>query len=104
MGRPHHFVVPKGFRGREDEETDVSVTTKTMKPVAAIVGGSAIAAAAVVAAVLQGSDAGSFAGGEMSTGATITATNPPSEASIPAAVPKITGPAPLPSEEQGLPG
>jgi hypothetical protein len=40
----------------------------------------------------------------MSTGVTVTATNPPSEAANAVAVPGIKGPAPLPPEEQGLPG
>jgi len=42
--------------------------------------------------------------GVMSTGVTVTDSDPPSYASISKAVPGITGPAPLPSEEQGLPG
>jgi hypothetical protein len=84
-------------------ETHVDVNARTMKPIATIVGGSAVAVAAIAAAVLQGSAAsGSFAG-DMSTGVTITATNPPSAAPVSAA-PEIRGPAPLPVEEQGLPG
>jgi len=42
--------------------------------------------------------------GEMSTGVTITATTPASAAPVPVAEPSIKGPAPLPKEEQGLPG
>jgi hypothetical protein len=42
--------------------------------------------------------------GSMSTGVTITATTPASAAPIPEAAPSIKGPAPLPKEEQGLPG
>jgi hypothetical protein len=54
------------------------------------------------AMVLQGSpDSGAMAG-DMSTGVTVTATTPPS--AVPEAVPAIKGPAPLPPEEQGLPG
>lgn len=77
---------------------------KTAKPLAAIVGGLAVTAAAVVGAIAQSTpDSGPLAG-DMSTGVTVTATNPPSEASVPAAEPEIKGPAPLPVEEQGLPG
>ena len=45
-----------------------------------------------------------MAGSGMSTGVTITAATPASAQEIPAAVPSIKGPAPLPLEEQGLPG
>ena len=45
-----------------------------------------------------------FAADEMTTGQTVTATTAPSEAPIPQAAPEIKGPAPLPPEEQGLPG
>lgn len=37
-------------------------------------------------------------------GQTVTATLPPSEAPIGEATPSLKGPAPLPPEEQGLPG
>jgi hypothetical protein len=40
----------------------------------------------------------------MSTGATVTASVPPSEPLITMAVPAIKGPATLPPEDQGLPG
>ena len=74
------------------------------KPLAAIIGGVAVTAAALIGGVLQSaSDAGPVAG-DMSTGVTVTATKAPSEAPIPAAAPEIKGPAPLPAEEQGLPG
>ncbi|MGY4650690.1 hypothetical protein ACVWWN_004486 [Mycobacterium sp. URHB0021] len=46
----------------------------------------------------------SFALGGVSTGVTVTESIPPSFATISKAVPLIKGPAPLPSEEQGLPG
>jgi hypothetical protein len=46
----------------------------------------------------------SFALGGASTGVTVTESIPPSFATISKAVPLIKGPAPLPSEEQGLPG
>ena len=41
---------------------------------------------------------------DISTGVTITVSTPPPVAVTSKAVPSITGPAPLPTEEQGLPG
>jgi hypothetical protein len=79
-----------------------NVNAKHAKPIAAIAGSGAVVAAALFAMVLQGSpDSGSMAG-DMSTGVTITATTPGT--AVPQAVPGIRGPAPLPPEEQGLPG
>jgi hypothetical protein len=40
----------------------------------------------------------------MSTGVTVTESDAPTTLSVTEAKPGITGPAPLPSEEQGLPG
>ena len=40
----------------------------------------------------------------MTMGATSTESLPPSEPAVAEASPSIKGPAPLPSEEQGLPG
>jgi hypothetical protein len=40
----------------------------------------------------------------MQTGVTETATTPPTAPAIGKAAPIVTGPAPLPVEEQGLPG
>jgi hypothetical protein len=79
-----------------------NVNARYVKPFAAIAGSGAVVAAAVVAMVLQGSpDSGTMAG-DMSTGVTVTATTPGT--AVPEAVPGIRGPAPLPPEEQGLPG
>ncbi len=78
------------------------MNARQLKPFAAIAGSAAVVAAALFAMTLQGSpDSGAMAG-DMSTGVTITATNPPF--AVPEAVPSIKGPAPLPLEEQGLPG
>jgi hypothetical protein len=78
------------------------VNARQLKPFATIAGSAAVVAAALFAMVFQGSpDSGAMAG-DMSTGVTITATTPP--AAVPEAVPSIKGPAPLPPEEQGLPG
>jgi hypothetical protein len=55
---------------------------------------------AVVTATAGASD---DASSTMSTGVTVTAT-PAMQTPVPMAVPQIKGPAPLPAEEQGLPG
>ena len=83
----------------------LTVSTRSIKPLAVIGGSAAITAAALASAILQGpSGSGAIAGSEMSTGVTVTATTPASEVPIPVAQPSIKGPAPLPSEEQGVPG
>jgi hypothetical protein len=41
---------------------------------------------------------------EATTGETITTTTPPSTPETTVATPSVTGPAPLPPEEEGLPG
>ncbi len=69
---------------------------------------SAIAASAVVgvgAVVVAATEPiHSAAGSSMQTGVTETATTPPTEPAVGKAAPVMNGPAPLPSEEQGLPG
>lgn len=73
----------------------------------AVIGGSAIiAAGAAGIGVAQGSPSSdAISADQMTTGETITATTaPPTEAPIVEAKPEITGPAPLPVEEQGVPG
>jgi hypothetical protein len=71
----------------------------------AVVGGSAAAtAAALGVAVLQGPAGSGSIAGDMQTGVTITQTAAPSSVSEQRATPDIKGPAPLPTEEQGLPG
>ena len=83
----------------------LTVSTRSIKPLAVIGGSAAITAAALAGAILQGpSGSAAIAGSEMSTGVTVTATTPASEVPIPMAQPSIKGPAPLPSEEQGVPG
>ena len=69
----------------------------------AVIGGSAaVTAAAIGIAVLQGPASSGAVAGDMETGVTMTQTAPaPTEMSV---APQITGPAALPSEEQGLPG
>ena len=77
------------------------MSTRRIKPLTIIGGSAVIAAAAVAGAILQGPSGDAIAGSDMSTGVTVTAT---SGMPIPVAQPSIKGPAPLPREEQGLPG
>jgi hypothetical protein len=71
----------------------------------AIVGASAaVTAAALGVAVLQGPATSGSMAGDMQTGATVTDTAAPSTMTAEKATPEIKGPAPLPTEEQGLPG
>ena len=69
---------------------------------------SAIVASAVVgvgAVVVAATDPiHSASGSTMQTGATETVSTPPTEPATAKAAPNLTGPAPLPKEEQGLPG
>jgi hypothetical protein len=82
-----------------------TVSTRRIKPLAVIGGSAVITAAALAGAILQGpSGSSAIAGSEMSTGVTVTATTAPTGVPIPVAQPSIKGPAPLPPEEQGLPG
>jgi hypothetical protein len=84
----------------------VEMKARDTKPVAVIAGSLLVAGGAIAAAVFQQghSDSNSLAGSEMQTGVTITASTAPSAPAVPNAVPSIKGPAPLPPEEQGLPG
>jgi len=76
-----------------------------MTPLTMIAAGVVVTAGALAAAIVQGSPASdAVAAPSMSTGATVTAATPPSAAPVSVAVPSIKGPAPLPPEEQGLPG
>ncbi|ORB43509.1 hypothetical protein BST41_05130 [Mycolicibacterium porcinum] len=77
--------------------------------VSAAIGGIAAIAVSVLGTASAQQDhraslLGSGPSSPMQTGATMTATTPPPEPEIPMAVPGIKGPAPLPPEEQGLPG
>lgn len=73
-----------------------------MKIFAVIGGSAAVTAAAIGIAVLQGPASSGAVAGDMETGVTMTQSSPaPTEISV---APQITGPAALPSEEQGLPG
>lgn len=77
------------------------------KMFAAIIGGSAVVTlGALGASIFEGQAAIASASGspQMTLGATTTAATPPSAPAVAQAAPSIKGPAPLPSEEQGLPG
>jgi hypothetical protein len=86
------------------------MNSKQLKMVSATVGaGAAIAMGVVGVAFSTVSSAeeptpGPVPTSEATTGETITTTTPPSTPETTEATPSITGPAPLPSEEQGLPG
>ena len=71
---------------------------KTEVKLMAVVGASAVATLGVLGmAVVERAGAGSVASSGMSTGVTVTATNPPTEPANAIAVPAIKGPAPLPT-------
>jgi hypothetical protein len=73
---------------------------------AAIIGGSAVVTlGAVSAGIIEGQTAPASATPQMTLGNTATDTSTPATApAVGVAEPSIKGPAPLPSEEQGLSG
>ena len=79
---------------------------KRFHVLSATIGSGALVALGVFAAVAADPQAGgdSFVSSEMSTGVTVTQAPGPAKSDLPVAVPAIKGPAPLPTEEQGLPG
>jgi hypothetical protein len=78
------------------------VNARKVRALSAIVASAAVSVGAVVVATTE--PIHSVAGSTMQTGVTETATTPPTAPATAKAAPIITGPAPLPSEEQGLPG
>ena len=78
------------------------MNTREVRLFGAIVASAVVGVGAVVVAATE--PIHSEAGSSMQTGVTETATTPPTEPAVGKAVPVMTGPAPLPSEEQGLPG
>jgi hypothetical protein len=81
------------------------LSDKKIRLIAAIGASAVVTVGAVAVSINQ--DRGSLstdAGSGMSTGVTVTESDAPSTLAVPEARPGITGPAPLPSEEQGLPG
>ena len=78
------------------------MNTREVRLFGAIVASAVVGVGAVVVAATE--PIHSAAGSSMQTGVTQTATTPPTEPAVGKAAPIMTGPAPLPSEEQGLPG
>jgi hypothetical protein len=70
----------------------------------AVIAAGAMVSLGVLGAESTSASPGVVAESTMSTGATTTKTTAPSTLPVPMARPSITGPAPLPPEEQGLPG
>jgi hypothetical protein len=69
-----------------------------------ITAGAALVTLGVVGATLAQAAPGAEADSTMSTGVTVTQTTAARQPLVPMAEPSIKGPAPLPVEEQGLPG
>jgi hypothetical protein len=81
------------------------LTDKQIRLIAAIGASAVVAVAGVVVGISQDrSSLGTDASSDMSTGVTVTESHAPTALSDTEAKPGITGAAPLPSEEQGLPG
>jgi hypothetical protein len=72
----------------------------------AVIGAGAVVTVGAVAVGINqdSSSLGTDAHSDMSTGVTLTESISPTTPSVTEATPAIKGPAPLPSEEQGLPG
>lgn len=70
----------------------------------AILLGGCLSTLGILSAVVTQTAPGLSADSVMSTGITSTVTTPPAAPATPLATPGIKGPAPLPVEEQGLPG
>jgi hypothetical protein len=82
-----------------------STNRRDLKVFAAVIGGSAVVALGAMNAAFTHEPAGQDVAksGTMTVGATSTDTTPPTAPVVGQAAPSIKGPAPLPSEEQGLP-
>lgn len=75
------------------------VELKNVKLLAAVAGGAAVVGLGVFGAAAGGS-ATTLAGSKMNIGQTSIESTPPTAPMISMAVPKIKGPAPLPSEQK----
>ncbi len=76
----------------------------TTRQIAAAMGATGVAAGIAIAALTYGVQSNASAEPSSSTQVTQTNQMAPPTPEVPKAVPQITGPAPLPPEEQGLPG
>jgi hypothetical protein len=91
------------FKYTKGKGNDVSY--KQIRLIAAIGASAVVTVGAVAVGINQDrSSLGTDAGSSMSTGVTVTESDAPTALSVTEATPGIRGPAPLPSEEQGLPG
>ena len=81
------------------------MSDKHFRLIAAIGASAVVTVGAVAVGMNQDrSSLGTDASSGMSTGVTVTESAAPTTLSVTEATPAIRGPAPLPSEEQGLPG
>ena len=78
------------------------MNAREVRVLAAIAASAVVGVGAVVVAATE--PIHSAAGSAMQTGVTETAPTPRTAPAVEKAAPIVTGPAPLPSEEQGLPG
>ena len=100
-----------GFVGHAKTRTEYTVVKTGQFKVVSAAGGASAAIAMVGIGIAFSSVSaaeeptpGPVATSEATTGETITTTTPPSTPETTIATPSIEGPAPLPTEEQGLPG
>ena len=81
------------------------MTDRQIRLIAAIGASAVVTVGAVAVGINQNrSSLGTDAESGMSIGTTVTESTAPSTLSVTKTMPAIRGPAPLPSEEQGLPG
>jgi hypothetical protein len=82
-----------------------SLNDTQIRLIAAIGASAVVTVGAVAVSINQDrSSLGTDAQSNMSTGVTVTESDAPTTLSVAEATPAMKGPAPLPSEEQGLPG
>jgi hypothetical protein len=94
-----------GSRRLQSRRNGNDVSFKKIRLTAAIAASAVITVGAVAASISQDHGGlGTDAQSTRSTGATATESDAPTTLSVTEATPAIKGPAPLPSEEQGLPG
>jgi hypothetical protein len=81
------------------------MSNKKIRSIAVIGASAVVTVGAVAVGISQDrSSLGTDASSGMSTGVTVTESDAPTALSVTEATPGITGPAPLPPEERGLPG
>ena len=81
------------------------MSIKEIRLIAAIGASAVVTVGAVAVGMNQDrSSLGTDVSSGLSTGATVTESVAPTTPAVPEATPRIRGPAPLPPEEQGLPG